>query len=208
VVLQPWAYTPEELQALAPTEPLAYLSLGEDPDPEGPWHVGATNPLWGTRIVDPAHPGWVTRVVECALLYLTKGFKGLFLDTLDQAAATNRGAALRLILELRWAIGPHYLLANRGFALLPHLAELVDGIVFEGFSTTWEGGGRPLPRSLLRANAAWAGLLARFPWQRYSLDYAPQAKLARFASRRALHHGLVPILAQEKHLLLPTDIGG
>ncbi|GAA5334047.1 MULTISPECIES: hypothetical protein [Thermus] len=207
VVLQPWAYTPEELQALTPTEPLAYLSLGEDPGPKAPWQLGPVNPLWGTKIVDPAHPGWVTQVVESALLYLARGFQGLFLDTLDQAATVSREGTLRLLLELRRAVGSHFLLANRGFALLPHLADLVDGIVFEGFSTTWEGGGQPLPRSILRANATWAQVLARFHWERYSLDYAPQARLARWAQRRALRHGLVPILAQEKHLLLPTGTG-
>ncbi|GAA6756401.1 hypothetical protein Thermus77420_18770 [Thermus thalpophilus] len=207
VVLQPWAYTPEELAALAPTEPLAYLSLGEDPGPEAPWQRGL-NPLWNTRLVDPTHPAWVAKVVESALLYLARGFRGLFLDTLDQGAATNREGTLRLLLELRRAVGPCFLLANRGFALLPHLAELVDGIVFEAFSTTWEGGGKPLPRPTLRANARWALALAQYPWERYSLDYAPDPRLARFARRRALAYGLTPVLAQERHLLTLTDTRG
>lgn len=208
VVLQPWAYTPEELEALRPTAALAYLSVGEEAGPPGPWRRGGPTPEWGTYLADPAHPGWVTLVVERALLYLARGFQGLFLDNLDQAAAASREDTLRLLLELRKATEPTYLLVNRGFDLLPQLAHLADGIVFESFTTTWEGGGKLLPRPILRWNAHLAQTLASFPWERYALDYAPEPCLARLAARRALRYGLYPLLAKERHLLEPTDTGG
>ncbi|WP_241374264.1 endo alpha-1,4 polygalactosaminidase [Thermus arciformis] len=208
VVLQPWAYTPEELARLAPTEALAYLSLGEDPGPPAPWQLPRENPRWGTRLVDPGHPAWVARVVEEALRLLAQGFRGLFLDNLDQAASVSREATLALLLTLRRAVGPAYLLANRGFALLPQMADAVDGVVFEAFSTTWEGGPRPLPRPLLRANAQTALTLAGLSLERFSLDYADRPNLARFARKRALAHGLFPLVAKERHLLLPTDTEG
>ena len=44
---------------------------------------------------------------------------------------------LALITTLRGLPRSGYVLANRGFAMLPQLAEVVDGILFESFSARW-----------------------------------------------------------------------
>jgi UDP-glucose 4-epimerase/UDP-glucuronate decarboxylase len=195
VVLQPEFYSPEDLTHLRQcgVRPLAYLSLSEDQGPPGPWHRADRNPDWGGSFVHVDHPGWVTHVVDQARAALKAGFTGLFLDTLNVELTYPEDVAhvLSLIATLRREHDTAYLLANRGFGMLPELTELVDGVLFESFSVRWsEDGCRPWPADVLENHAQIAERLAGFDLDLYALDYADSDGLAAFAVRRARQFGL------------------
>jgi hypothetical protein len=130
VVLQPGSYAKAEIAELqrGGTQPLAYLSLSQDQGPRAPWHRDQIDPDWGSALVHVGHPGWVEKVMSEAAEALEAGFTGLFLDTLNVEWTHPEDVPHVLTLiaalgELAGASG--YLLANRGFAMLPKLAHLV-----------------------------------------------------------------------------------
>jgi hypothetical protein len=195
VVLQTWAYTPQELQILRSrqTLPLAYLSLGEDQLVPSPWHRNARNLDWNTVYVDPSHPDWVRSRLDEARRAVEMGFEGLFLDTLDTVTLypQDRGALLELITQLRQLLGSRLLYANRGFHLLPELSGLVNGVVLESFSTTWTPWGyRVLPAHVLEYNLSHLFRLQGYALEIYALDYADQFWLEGYARLRAMYYGL------------------
>ena len=98
---------------------------------------------------------------------------------------------LRLVELIREQAGSAYLLANRGFGLLPRLADLVDGILFESFSVRWvDGGYAPWPPEVLDHHAEIAEQLHAYDLDLYALDYADNEGLAAFAARRAAEFNL------------------
>ncbi|WP_433088265.1 hypothetical protein ACQP1P_20145 [Dactylosporangium sp. CA-052675] len=199
-VLQPEFYRPPELQSLrgAGTDPLAYLSLSEDQGPPAPWQRPQRNPDWGGAFVHVAHPGWQEHVLRQARDAMNAGFAGLFLDTLNVELTFPEDVAplLGLVAALRRVAGTGYVLANRGFGMLPHLAEHVDGIVFESFSARWtDDGYAPWPADVLEDHARVAEGLPRHGLDLYALDYADTPGLADFARRRAELFGMECVIS-------------
>nr|BFE57509.1 hypothetical protein GCM10020063_020350 [Dactylosporangium thailandense] len=199
-VLQPEFYRPPELQSLrgAGTEPLAYLSLSEDQGPPAPWQRPQRNPDWGGAFVHVGHPGWQEHVLRQARDAMNAGFAGLFLDTLNVELTFPEDVPplLGLVAALRRVAGSGYVLANRGFGMLPHLAEHVDGIVFESFSARWtDDGYEPWPADVLEDHARVAEGLPRDGLDLYALDYADTPGLADFARRRAELFGLECVIS-------------
>jgi hypothetical protein len=195
VVLQAEFYASEELAALTAlgTEPLGYLSLSEDPGPPADWQRVERNPDWGGAFVHVGHPGWVEHVVGQAQEAMTRGFSGLFLDTLNVELTFPEDLPhlLALIAAVREEAQPGYLLANRGFGLLPQLTELVDGILFESFSVRWtDRGYEAWSPDVLEHHAQVAEDLLRFDLDLYALDYADTEGLADFSRRRARQFGM------------------
>ncbi|TDC37512.1 hypothetical protein E1166_20100 [Micromonospora sp. KC213] len=195
VVLQPGFYRPAELRHLAQqgVQTLGYLSLSEDQGPPAPWQRQERNPDWGGAFVHVDHPLWVAHVVGAAKAAIAGGFAGLFLDTLNVELTYPEDVPhlLTLIAAVREEARPAYLLANRGFGMLPRLAELVDGIVFESFSARWtDDGYAPWPPDVLEFHAQIAEQLLRLELDLYSLDYADSPGLSDFAERRARQFGL------------------
>ena len=203
--MQPGHHSPADLQTLkrAGTQVLAYLSLGEDTGPPAPWQRPRRNPDWGGHYVHLSHPGWHEHVLNTAAALFQTGFGGLFLDTLDTVDLfpEERDALLELVTALRRLSRTSYLMANRGFALLPELASRVDGLLFESFSSAWrpEGGYGALAAHDLRCNARVARKLRRSSLELYALDYADSPALAAFARARARRHGLVSAVS-DRHL--------
>jgi polysaccharide biosynthesis protein PelA len=195
VVLQPEFYPPAELRYLAEqdVQTLGYLSLSEDQGPPAPWQRQERNPDWGGAFVQVDHPLWVAHVVETAKRAIANGFAGLFLDTLNVELTFPEDVPhlLTLVAAVREEAAPAYLLANRGFGMLPQLAEIVDGIVFESFSARWtDEGYAPWPPDTLEFHAQIAEQLLQLELDLYSLDYADSTGLADFAERRARQFGL------------------
>jgi polysaccharide biosynthesis protein PelA len=195
VVLQPAAYAPAELIQLrrGGVQALAYLSLSEDQGPPAPWQRPQRNPDWGGAMVHVGDPRWVDHVRSEADAALEAGFEGLFLDQLNVEFTFPEDIPhlLTLIAGLRQAAGIAYLLANRGFAMLPRLAELVDGVLFESFSARWtDTGYAAWPDDVLDVHGRMAERLLEFDFDLYALDYATSADLAEFATRRAGRFGL------------------
>jgi UDP-glucose 4-epimerase/UDP-glucuronate decarboxylase len=194
-VLQPEFYSPEELTSLRRrgVEPLAYLSLSEDHGPPAPWQRPDRNPDWGGAFVYVSHPGWVAHVVRQASSALDTGFTGLFLDALNVELTYPEDVPhlLTLVAAIRERAGMAYLLANRGFSMLPQMAELVDGVLFESFTVRWtDRGYAPWPPDVLEQHARIAERLLEFDLDLYALDYADTEGLAAFATRRAQQFGL------------------
>ncbi|MED7925793.1 hypothetical protein SMD20_16190 [Nonomuraea sp. LP-02] len=197
VVLQPDFYGRQELDLLRErgVQTLGYLSLTEDVGPPAPWQREERNPDWGGAFVYTGHPGWVAHVVGQATSAMAGGFSGLFLDTLNIEFnyPEDLPHLLYLIAAIREEAKPDYLLANRGFGLLPQLADLVDGILFESFSARWvdtESYG-PWPDDVLEVHAEYAERLLGMDIDVYALDYAEDEELAEFAYRRAQEFGML-----------------
>ena len=124
---------------------------------------------------------------------LDAGFSGLFLDTLNVELTYPDDVPhlLGLIAAIREQSGTAYVLANRGFGMLPRLTELVDGMLFESFSVRWtDTGYAPWPPDVLEQHAQIAERLLESDLDLYALDYADSAGLAAFATRRARQFGL------------------
>jgi len=161
VIVQAELYTAADLTALHERGTLAfgYLSLSQVADTEttAPWALreattGAVvrNPRWQTVLVDCRSAAWQRFVIEeCIPKLIQRGIRGLFLDTVDvdpRFAETWLGVA-QLLRRIRWEHPELALLANRGFSVLDAVAETVDGVVFESFSTYYDDAGY----------AAWTG---------------------------------------------------
>lgn len=195
VVLQPEFYNPAELQYLdgQGTQSLGYLSLSEDHGPEMPWHRPERNPDWGGAYVHVGHPQWVEHVVAKARAAVDAGFTGLFLDQLNVELTFPEDVPhlLTLIAAIRNEAKPGYLLANRGFGMLPQLAQLVDGVLFESFSARWtDDGYAPWPPDVLEFHAQIAEQLLQLQIDLYALDYADSPGLTDWAIRRARQFGM------------------
>lgn len=148
--------SPEDA-SLRRAELFAYVSLGEV-HPSRPWRaelppgvVLGTNAAWGSLIVDAASPAWRAFVLDRVLEPLVaKGYRGFFFDTLDshelvvtgEAARAAQVAGLAAIVEgLKERHPDTKILLNRGFAMLPRVARLVDAVVAESLLEGHEGGG-------------------------------------------------------------------
>jgi polysaccharide biosynthesis protein PelA len=195
VVLQPDFYSTAELAFLNErgVQTLGYLSLSEDQGPPAPWQRADRNPDWGGAFVHVGHPQWVEHVVGQARAAMAAGFAGLFLDTLNVELTYPEDVPhlLTLVAAVRAEAEPGYLLANRGFGMLPRLAQLVDGIVFESFSARWtEDGYAPWPADVLEFHAQIAEQLLQLQLDLYALDYADTPGLTDFAIRRARQFGM------------------
>ncbi|GAB2577631.1 hypothetical protein Aab01nite_11440 [Paractinoplanes abujensis] len=200
VVLQPDFYKPEEIAYLKGkgVHVLAYLTLSEDTGPPAEWQRTEVNPDWGGKFVHVGHPDWVSHVVGQARDALAAGFDGLFLDTLNVELTFPEDVPhlLTLVAALRAEAGSAYILANRGFGMLPRLAELVDGVVFESFSARWtEEGYAAWPPDTLEFHAQIAEQLLRLQLDLYALDYADDPGLTDFAVRRARQFGMQCIVS-------------
>ncbi|MEO5597140.1 MAG: endo alpha-1,4 polygalactosaminidase [Novosphingobium sp.] len=135
---------------------LGYLSLGEVE--KGRDFIGllrregalkTANQNWpDARMVDLRHPAW-TRLVLDRLIpdILSKGYDGIFFDTLDNAEALERkdpagcagmvDAAAELVRSIRQRFPRSVLMMNRGYALLPRVASHVDLVLGEAMASRW-----------------------------------------------------------------------
>jgi hypothetical protein len=204
VVLQPAAYSPAELAQLRRegTLPLAYLSLSEDVGPPAPWQRDERNPDWGGAMVVIGDQRWVAHVVTIAQRAIDAGFTGLFLDQLNVEFTHPEDLPdlLALITRLRRLPRSGYMLANRGFAMLPRLAEIVDGVLFESFSARWtDTGYSPWPRDMLDFHGGIAQQLHLLGVDAFALDYADTEGLSEFAHGRAAQFGM-PCFVSDKVL--------
>ncbi|MFB9992392.1 endo alpha-1,4 polygalactosaminidase [Deinococcus oregonensis] len=207
VVLHPTLYAASDLKALREggTRVLAYLSVGEDHAfgdtpciPGSAAYHCAVNPQWGSVVVDAAHPGWRATLLNRAEQVLAHT-DGLLLDTLDSADAA---ATLNLVSAVRATASGTVLMANRGFGLWPGLAQYIQAVLFEAFSTTHS----PLPAAHdqqgLAYTAHWLGVLRAAGLPVFALDYAATPQLAAFAQARAAQYAVPPFVTQ-RDLTLP-----
>ncbi|MBP2320671.1 hypothetical protein JOF56_001056 [Kibdelosporangium banguiense] len=195
VVLQSDAYSEQDIAALVVrgVRPLGYLSLSEDVGPAAEWQRADRNPDWGGAFVHVGHPGWSDHVLAKVRAMRRLGLRGFFLDTLNIELTFPQDLPhlLTLVAAIRELTYPDYLLANRGFGLLPDLADLVDGVLFESFTSRWvEAGYAPWPPDVLEVHSRYAEMLLGLDIEVYALDYADTPRLAEYARARAARFGM------------------
>ncbi len=199
---------------------VGYVSLGEVADyrwywPEiadAPW-VLEPNPNWNSRFVDVRAPEWHDLLLQRVIpRILEQGFHGLFLDTIDNAEYLEKyhpqrqypgamRAMTELIRKIRQRFPQVYLVANRGFALLPEIGYDLDAVVAESIFTTREPQSerfrlrtereyRPEVERLRKAHR-------RFGLAVLTLDYLPadDPDAIRLVLRRARQYGFKPYVS-------------
>jgi polysaccharide biosynthesis protein PelA len=221
VVLQAENYTSRELKHLTDhqTRVLAYLSIGEQPtgDLAAIWSLrddttGAVveNPRWGTSIIDCRAPGWHDFILRQRIPgLLHRGATGLFLDTIDaqEAYPAIRSGVIALLHAIRDEFASE-LWTNRGFGILDTVLAVSDGIVFESFTSYYDG---QQYHEWDGADLAWTAQmalrLAETRGQRpvLALDYAEptNAQMQRRAVRRAQAYGLLSFVTTYDLTWLP-----
>lgn len=133
-----------------------YINLGEVED-YTPWYkalqgtdlLQEENKDWpGSFMVDFRNPIWAKKVIEEIIPFvLYKGFNGLFLDTLDNAAfleykdpekyAGMKEAAVRLVKAIRLNYPEVKLMVNRGLDIAQDIAPYIDFLLGEVIFTDY-----------------------------------------------------------------------
>ena len=201
-------------QAAPNTRFMAYLSVGEV-HREHPllatippaWLIGR-NADWNSAVVDQRTPEWPAWFVEnVARPQWDKGYRGFFLDTLDsyqlaaktpEERAAQEAGLVRTVKALKAAFPQAKLIFNRGFEILPQLAQEADMVAAESLYRGWDQKNRRY-QAVPEADRTWLlGQLeqVRTRHQRpvLAIDYvAPQERtLARETAKRIQSHGFIP----------------
>jgi hypothetical protein len=210
VVVEPENVAAGDLEALqrAGVQVFAYLSLGEtaSSSADSRWVLGR-NEGWDTVIMDPAAEGWRRRVLDRAHALWQRGYRGLFLDTLDSYARVRRGSdaeraardAMAGLVKGIHDLHPDLsLFLNRGFEILDHVGALASGVAAESLFFGWDAASKryvevPAPDRdwlvrRLRSVAQELGVPV------VVVDYLPPSRRdeARAAARRIEAMGFVP----------------
>lgn len=136
---------------------LAYISLtelgkGRDvfPELQAAGVLLDEHPVWAdAHYVDFRRPEWTRTVLDVLIpRALASGFDGLFLDTLDDAEFLEgkdparfggmRAAVVSLVHDIRRRYPDIVLMANRGYAVVPQIAEVIDVLLGESVVTTFD----------------------------------------------------------------------
>lgn len=210
-VLQPNLVTNDQVRWLidSGTEVYAYISVSELEQelmtPALEPAILGDNDQWQSNIMDLADPRWIEFLLEQANSFKTRGFQGLFLDTIDgfhnvvlttdqlQHQQTKTEQIIRQLGE----VFAGNLILNRGFSYLEQVQDRVAAVAAEsyqlGFSpekgyynvkpdhTQW------LEQQLQAARA--------FGLETIVIDYSTDHELRLDAARRLLNLGHTPYLA-------------
>jgi hypothetical protein len=218
---------------------IGYISCGEDEtlrtgDGTGPggkasWYFDKdkdgkpdAHPVWKSIYANSADPNWrADRVAEARRLVQSVGFDGIFLDTVDDVTVYPEtfDGMVQLINDFRRALPEAPIIMNQSFELLTKVAPAIDGLMLEGFSTSYDFE----TKSYRRNPAKWDddGLAAvnkyvlptreKHPFQVFVLDYAKpdQTELIQAAADRAATfgflHAVAPVSLDEVY---PVKVSG
>jgi uncharacterized protein (TIGR01370 family) len=149
-IIQPKTLSTDELVKLKASGTLvvAYLSVGETL-PDDPWYKDGRvqkswllgqNKDWGSYFVDARQPGWQAIMVSTMRTYLTMGFDGVFLDTVDTAETFPDTAPgmVALITKLRNTTPDAILIENFAFGIAAQVSSNIDALMIENVSTNYD----------------------------------------------------------------------
>lgn len=195
IVLDSDRHPPFERLSASGATVLGYLSLCEV-DENRKWFGAVRDaglllgkqPNWpDSHLIDVRDVRW-RRMVAHEIVHgiLSQGFRGLFLDTLDDAAELERrepkrfsgmkSAAVELVAEIHREAPGAILMVNRGYDLLPNLLPFIDIVLGESVFGTYDFSTktyRPVPAGEYKQQVdVLTGLRARKPGLRIcTLDY-------------------------------------
>jgi len=205
-----------DLLAQANTLPIAYVSLGEMArshrlfgDLRQDWIIGR-NPAWGSVVLDVRLPEvrqfLLDKLIDPAF---GRGFRGIFLDTLDSFLLAPDGEAQtpafaeaqqKLIAAVRERHPRGKIILNRGFHLPDSVQDQVDGLALE----SWRNGYNAADGTYVRVSDSdrqWLdGQLARWRDARpdmplIAIDYVADPSRANELTDQLRDEGFVPWVA-------------
>ncbi|MEY2872897.1 MAG: hypothetical protein RLZZ373_268 [Pseudomonadota bacterium] len=216
VVLEPGHHgdVSARTKAAPNTRFMAYLSVGEvnrdhpqHASVPAAWLIGR-NTAWNSAVIDQRPPEWPAWFVEnVARPQWERGYRGFFLDTLDsyqliaktpEERAAQEAGLVRVVRALKAAFPQAKLILNRGFEILPQVAQDADMVAAESLYRGWDTGTSRY-KAVSESDRSWLlGQLDRVRTQYrlpvLAIDYvAPNERpLARDTARRIQSHGFVP----------------
>jgi len=154
VVIEPdHQYDPNSYRT-SQSELFAYVSVGEFASSRAyakmipqQWVLGE-NPVWDSQILDQSQDAWPTFVTEHIIGPLwNQGYRGFFLDTLDsyhivattaeQKQQQEQGLS-RVIQAIKKTYPDAKLIFNRGFEIIPTVADHVFAVAAESLFRGWD----------------------------------------------------------------------
>lgn len=200
---------------------LGYISLGEAENYRRDFDelksrelFLVTNEAWRDHIiVDIRRPEWKAYIIETLVPQtLEKGFDGVMFDTVDSPVYLElkhpekykgmKQAAADIIASVRARYPDIKIMMNRGFDVLPQVADKIDMVMAETVYTDWQPGKkRPVMQSAEERDAIVSVMREAQKispsLKLYSLDYWPQKEKKKireiYAAQRSL--GFVPYVS-------------
>ncbi len=97
--------------------------------------------VWNEKVVNVSDPRWKQIILNEAIPYLlSKGFKGVFFDNLDQVDVYPwmADAMVDIIKEVRERYPSLVIVVNRGFTIVDRIAPYINAVLFECFGTYYD----------------------------------------------------------------------
>ena len=224
VIIETNNQSPEDIRLLQQggTLVVGYISIGEDDvlrvgDAKGPGGKDSAyfdrdkngqpdkNGVWDSYYADSRQPAWRKYFMEnIARMNDVYHVDGFFLDTVDTSELypESKQAMISLIRELREAYPDSLIVLNRGFHTVAQLAPVIDGVMFESFTSSYDWASKDYilltPSSWDYGLEVWQEVLKpamdKYGVVVLALDYAPSATspLVQTAMDRAVTFGFVP----------------
>ncbi len=198
----------------------AYVSLGEVQPSRAYYHklsktcLAGSNAAWGSRVINQTCPSWSAFFLDTIIAPLwDKGWRGFFVDTLDSyqmfsttdaARLAQTQAMVAILRELKRRYPEAKLMLNRGFELMPDIANITYAVATESLYQGYDAG-KQLYRPVPENDRAW--LLSNMTKVRdtyhipvISIDYVdpslPNARtLARETAQQIRTQGFIPWVA-------------
>ena len=229
LVLQPSQTTNARLDLLykGNTHPIAYLSAGEmaftDQAAQGlqpDWVLGE-NTAWKSYVLDIRKESVRDFMLEQLVApAMARGFKGVFLDTLDSHLLAVEGrenpetfaeAQGLLIAAIRERFPDSRIIINRGFHLPESAHKKVDALAFESWRNGFEAGGRRYYEVSDQDREWLAGQLSHWREKHpelpvIAIDYTRSEDDAFELSKQLRQDGFIPYVSDHNlNRLGPTD---
>ena len=135
-------------------ELFAYVSVGEVSQSRSWWqrvprhlYLGV-NRGWGSEIVDVGNPEWgAFFIAEVIAPLYARGYRAFFFDTLDSYRLVSRSESelarherglVRIVLAVKKRWPSVKIVLNRGFEILPRVADAIAGIAAESLFQSWD----------------------------------------------------------------------
>ncbi len=194
----------------------AYLSIGEI-GPTRPWFDAlpasatfGTNESWNSKVMDLSSNEWQRFVLQRVNELITRGYNGLFLDTMDsyqlfaktpeQKQQQEKGLS-NLLYRIKRQHPNLRLIANRGFEIIDQIAPYLEGIAAESLYSGWNNESQAYVEVPANDRQWLNTTLARIKQQHQLdvivIDYVPPADRgkAREVAARITSDGFIPWVA-------------